>query len=225
MLGSCLPAWLLSRPSSLAQRRFADRRRPVETPHISRDPRQSMNAQTSTRLPALPAPPLREYYARVLAYIAIAASIAAGTFVQHFGYDILWMVPYALLYPHLAHQLSLLFIDALHAGAAMALLGFSVVPSLMALLILSFSSLVIGGLRYMALGILVALSSSVLNAALIGPQIEVETPAVVALVSILFTILYICITAYFVHQQGLRLAQVRSEIKREQEKAMLVHEV
>src|SRR3990167_452020 len=100
-----------------------------------------MNAQTSTRLASLPALPLREYYARVLAYIAIAASIAAGTFVQHFGYDILWMVPYALLYPHLAHHLSLrfkrehpqrttqslLFIDAVHAGGALALLGFSVV--------------------------------------------------------------------------------------------------
>src|SRR5690606_24732452 len=52
------------------------------------------------------APLLREYYSRVLAYIATAASIAAGTYAQHFAYDILWMVPYALLYPHLAHHLS-----------------------------------------------------------------------------------------------------------------------
>ena len=192
-----------------------------------------MNVQTSIRLARLPALPLREYYARVLAYIAIAASIAAGTFVQHFGYDILWMVPYALLYPHLAHHLSLrfkrehpqrttqslLFIDALHSGTAMALLGFSVVPSLMALLILSFSALVIGGLRYLALASLIALSSGVLSAALLETQVQVNTPAAVALISILFTILYICITAYFVHQQGLRLSQVRSEITREQEKA------
>ena len=192
-----------------------------------------MNAQTSTRLPALPAPPLREYYARVLAYIAIAASIAAGTFVQHFGYDILWMVPYALLYPHLAHHISLRFkrnhpqkttlalllIDALHCGAALALLSFSVVPSLVCLLILAFSSLVIGGLRHLALALLIALFSTVLSAALIEFEFTPNTPAIVALVSIAFATLYICITAYFVHQQGLRLTQVRSDIKREQEKA------
>ncbi len=40
-----------------------------------------------------------------------------------------------------------------------------------------------------------------------------------AAVSILFCGLYICITAFFGHQQGLRLAQVRQEIAREQEKA------
>ena len=54
---------------------------------------------------AQPAPLLREYYSRVLAYIAPAAAIAAGTYTNHFGYAILWMVPYALLYPHLAHHL------------------------------------------------------------------------------------------------------------------------
>ncbi|MDH1262545.1 adenylate/guanylate cyclase domain-containing protein [Pseudomonas sp. GD03944] len=192
-----------------------------------------MNAATLNRLNTLPAPPLREYYSRVLAYIAIAASIAAGTYAQHFGYHILWMVPYALLYPHLAHHLSLrfkrehpqtttlclLFIDSLHCGAALALLGFSVVPSLMAVLTLCFSSLVLGGLRHMGLALLIAVSGTLLTAAITGFEVNVSTPALVALVSIAFTTLYICITAYFVHQQGLRLAQVRSEIKREQEKA------
>ena len=192
-----------------------------------------MNVKSPPRLSALPAPPLREYYSRVLAYIAIAASIAAGTYNKHFAYDILWMVPYALLYPHLAHHLSLrfkrdhpqrttlglLFIDALHSGGVLALLGFSVVPSLMSLLILLFSSLVMGGLRYLGLAALIALSSAVLSAALLGIKPNIHTPALVALVSIFFTTLYICITAYFVHQQGLRLSQVRSEISREQEKA------
>ena len=192
-----------------------------------------MKPATTSRANGLPTPPLREYYSRVLAYIATAASIAAGTYVGHFSYDILWMVPYALLYPHLAHNLSrrfkrdhpqqtdlaLLFIDALHAGASCVLLGFSVVPSLMFLLTLCFSALVMGGLRYLGLSLLVAGSGAALCAALVEVQPNPETPTLVALVSILFATLYICITAYFVNQQGLRLAQVRSEIKREQEKA------
>lgn len=192
-----------------------------------------MKATTQNRLHALPAPPLREYYSRILAYIAVAASIAAGTYTQHFGYDILWIVPYALLYPHLAYHLgqrfkrdhpqtatlTLLFIDALHCGAALALLSFSVVPSLMCLLILAFSSMVVGGLPYLGLAMLVAASSTLLNAALIELKFNPDTPALVALVSIAFSTLYICITAYFMHQQGLRLTQVRGDIKREQEKA------
>ncbi|AEB59059.1 adenylate/guanylate cyclase domain-containing protein [Ectopseudomonas mendocina] len=192
-----------------------------------------MKPATTSRANGLPTPPLREYYSRVLAYIATAASIAAGTYVGFFAYDILWMVPYALLYPHLAHNLSrrfkrdypqqtdlaLLFVDALHAGASCVLLSFSVVPSLMFLLILCFSALVIGGLRYLGLSLLVAGSGTALCAALVNVQPNPQTPTLVALVSILFTTLYICITAYFVNQQGLRLAQVRSEIKREQEKA------
>ncbi len=178
-------------------------------------------------------PPLRVYYSRVLAYISTAAGVAVGTSVQHFGYDLLWIVPYALLYPHLAHQLThrlkrdhprqttlaLLSIDAVHCGITAALLGFSAVPSLMFLLILSFSALIIGGVRHLGLALLVAISGLLVTSALIRPELNLATPALVALVSILSSTLYVCITAYYVHQQGLRLGQTRIEVKREQEKA------
>ncbi|WP_044870339.1 adenylate/guanylate cyclase domain-containing protein [Pseudomonas sp. LFM046] len=180
--------------------------------------------------PSTATPVLREYYARVLAYMAIAASIAAGTYVQHFGVDILWTVPYALLYPHLAHHLGLRFpgqrtdrillgVDTFHCGAAVAVLGFSVVPSLMILLTLCFSAMILGGLRQMTLVLAGALVSTAAVGVALQPAIKGGTPTLVALVSVLFTTFYICITAFFVHQQGLRLAQARSEIKREQEKA------
>ncbi|WP_447592347.1 adenylate/guanylate cyclase domain-containing protein [Aquipseudomonas campi] len=178
-------------------------------------------------------PLLREYYSRVLAYIAIAASIAAGTYSQHFSYDILWMVPYALLYPHLAYHLGnrfkrdyphqtslvLMFIDSAHAGAAAVLMGFSVVPGLMFLLILSFSALIAGGLRRMGLSLLIAAGGMAMTSALVHPQVTTDTPVLVSVVSILLTTLYICITAFLVHEQGQRLSQARSDIKKEQEKA------
>ena len=86
---------------------------------------------------------------------------------------------------------------------------------------LGFAALFLGERLRLAslLGLLVAASGMALCAALVGVHPNTDTPTLVALVSILFTTLYICITAYFVHQQGLRLAQVRSEISREQEKA------
>ncbi|MCY1352345.1 TOMM system kinase/cyclase fusion protein [compost metagenome] len=180
--------------------------------------------------PSTATPVLREYYSRVLAYMAIAATIAAGTYVQHFGFDILWIVPYALLYPHLAHHLSLRYpgerterillgLDTFHAGAAVALLGFSVVPALMIFLTLNFSAMILGGLRQMTLVLAGSLASMLAVGLALQPELKGGTPALVALVSVSFTTLYICITAFFVHQQGLRLAQARSEIKREQEKA------
>ncbi|WP_287028582.1 adenylate/guanylate cyclase domain-containing protein [Pseudomonas sp. UBA6310] len=192
-----------------------------------------MKSFPATPLDGLPTPPIRDYYLRVLAYIATAAAIAAGTYVNHFGHHILWLVPYALLYPHLAYQigrrfktgharsvdLALLAIDALHAGVAVALMSFSVVPSLMNLLMIGFSALVVGGLLYLGLGLLMALGGVLLCSALVGPRLAFATPPLVALVSILFSSLFICISAYFAHQQGLRLAQVRNEIRREQEKA------
>ncbi|TRX75848.1 adenylate/guanylate cyclase domain-containing protein [Pseudomonas mangiferae] len=192
-----------------------------------------MKSVVSERPSSLPMPLLREYYSRVLAYIATAATIAAGTYVQHFSYDLLWMVPYSLLYPHLAHHLSLrfkrdharqthlvlLFIDAVNAGGGAVLMGFSVVPALMFLLVLAFSALIIGGLRYLGMALLVAASALVLTSVIFRPELNAATPVLVSLVSALFTTLYICITAYFVHQQGLRLAQARGEITREQEKA------
>lgn len=202
-------------------------------PESSRDNSKQMKPAIPSRVLGLPTPPLREYYSRVLAYLATAACIAAGIYVGYFTYDILWMVPYSLLYPHLVHNLSrrfkherpqqtelaLLLLDAVNSGAACVLLGFSTVPSLMFMLILCFSALVIGGLRYLGIAILAAGSAMALCAAVTDVQPTPDTPTLVALVSILFTMLYICITAYFVNVQGIRLAQVRTDIKREQEKA------
>ena len=87
------------------------------------------------------------------------------------------------------------------------------------MLTLSFSALIIGGLRQLGLAILVAASATVLTTVVAHPDLKLATPALVSFVSICFTTLYVCITAFFVHQQGLRLALARSEIKLEQEKA------
>lgn len=192
-----------------------------------------MNGTRSPHPTSLPKAPIREYYSRVVAYLVLAASVAAGNYANVFSHALLWMVPYALLYPHLAYWvserfrqdrphytlLSLLFLDALHCGAAAALLGFSVVPSMMGLLALTFSALIIGGLRNLCLALLVAFSATLLTASLTDLHVAPETPTLVALVGILFATLYICINAYYLHQQSIRLSQIRIEIKGEQEKA------
>ncbi|HLV15927.1 MAG TPA: adenylate/guanylate cyclase domain-containing protein [Pseudomonas sp.] len=177
--------------------------------------------------------PLRDYYSRVLAYLAVAATVVAGTYVQHCPQEILWLVPYTLVYPQLAHLLSrpfhrrhphrtdqaLLALDALNAGGAIVLLQLSAVPVLMILLTLGFSAMIAGGVTSFFMALVIAGLTASLHAYHRPPELALDTPPLVTLVSILSTGLYICITAYFVHQQSLKLYLARREIKREQEKA------
>ncbi|MBF6623725.1 MAG: adenylate cyclase [Pseudomonas stutzeri] len=192
-----------------------------------------MSTVTGERRNGLATRPLREYYARVLAYLTCAATLAAGVYTQHFSIELLWMVPYTLLYPHFAYHLSyrfkrqhpertsqiLLSLDALNAGAGIVLFSCALVPSLMFLLTLSFSALVIGSLRQWLMTLLLVIVGIALTSLLVPLQFSAETPILVSAASILFTTLYICITAYYVHQQGVHLAQVRCEVEAEQAKA------
>ncbi|MEK0364533.1 adenylate/guanylate cyclase domain-containing protein [Pseudomonas sp. CBC3] len=191
-----------------------------------------MSTVTGERRNGLATRPLREYYARVLAYLACAATLAAGVYTQQFAVGLLWMVPFTLLYPHFAYHLSyrfkrqypeqtsqtLLCLDALNAGAGIVLLG-ALVPSLMILLTLGFSALVIGSLRHFLMTLLMVAIGFGLTSLLIPLRFGGTPTILVTTVSILFTTLYVCITAYYVHQQGVRLAQARREIEAEQAKA------
>ncbi|KRW62221.1 adenylate/guanylate cyclase domain-containing protein [Pseudomonas sp. TTU2014-080ASC] len=192
-----------------------------------------MDDLSSSLIRNLPAPPMREYYSRTLAYVAMAATVTAGVICHCFTYEIIWLIPYLLIYPHLAHQIGrrfrhqypeetrlwLLFVDAMHTGSIMALLGFSIVPSMISVLLLASISLVSGGLRYLSLTMLVTLSSAALCAALSEVQIDLNTPPLVAMVSLSFSALHICVTAYFVHRQSLKLMEVTQGMTEEKHKA------
>src|SRR5690606_39816587 len=67
---------------------------------------QQMASVTGERRNGLATRPLREYYSRVLAYLVGAATLAAGVHCQCFATEVIWMVPYTLLYPHFAYHIS-----------------------------------------------------------------------------------------------------------------------
>ena len=178
-------------------------------------------------------PAQQEHRSRMLAYVALAATIAAGVFTAHFTYAILWMVPYALTYPllaqavgrrlHMDHprrtRIGLLLVDALHAGLAASLLSFPLVPSLMLVLMLAFSVLIVEGVRTLAQVLGTMLVAAAAGALLHMQPPVLDTPALVSVVSIFFAFIYICTAAFFVHEQGIRLDLAREQLKREQEKA------
>lgn len=177
--------------------------------------------------------PLQEFYSRVLAYMFIAAIIAAGTYSGFFSYSLLWIVPYALLYPHIAYfftsrfnyhypkftYISQLFLDSLHTGTVIALIGFAIIPALMGLLIIMVSTLIVGGMRLMLPVLIGSMCVAGVAGWLLQPVIHFEAPLLVSVVSVIFAALYICITAYFVNLQSIHLEKVQLDIKREQEKA------
>lgn len=163
----------------------------------------------------------------------LAASIGAGVYSQLFSPALLGISAYALVYPHLAYALSkryshqhpqttqhaLLLVDALQAGAACSLIGYSLIPSLMLLLTLGFSALIVGGIYYLGVAIAMALTSSVLISLLFSLSVQTDSPLLVSLTSILLSTLYLCSVAFHVHQQGQHLTQAQLAIRREQEKA------
>jgi class 3 adenylate cyclase len=176
---------------------------------------------------------LHEHYLRILAYLVVAATVAAGLFSGHFSSSLLWLVPYALLYPHLANQLAqsfrhqypqqsrlaLLLSDALHASLTIVLLDFAAVPSLMLILILGMVATMLGGTRQLLVSQLCLATGVVLASLLLDIRFRPETPLLVSVVSIGLSTLIIWLTIHFVHQQGLRLKQVQADVSLEQEKA------
>ncbi|TWH65012.1 class 3 adenylate cyclase [Azomonas agilis] len=178
------------------------------------------------------APPLREYHLRLLAYligIACLISGAATGFIS--GYWLL-AIPSIFLYVYLAYVASLPFrerhpqlvsgtllcLDTLNTSALILLLQFATIPSLMFLLVLGLSALLSGGIRQLALITPLLCGSCILGYALLGPYSISEPPTALVLTSVLTSIAYVLVTAYCMHELGLRLAQARRTVKIEQEK-------
>ncbi len=145
-------------------------------------------------------------------------------------------MPYSLLYPYASYLLAsklkrntnrytylyqLLF-DGLHTGIILNLIGFALIPSISGLLIIVFSTLIVGGIRQTLFMIMTILSCATATWLVMQPPIQLEMPLVVSAVSVLFAALYICVIAYYVHLQSRFLTKVQSKLEYEQEKTALL---
>lgn len=177
--------------------------------------------------------PLQDFFPRVAIYLYMAVLIAVGIYSEFLSYNLLWLVPYALLYPQAAHLItaqfkrlypkqvirSLLVVDALQIGTLIALIGYALVPSMMLLLMVVYSALVLGGLVLMLpmlTGILVA---SAIAYALLLPNIQLEASLLLSTASIIFAVFYVCLIAYSTHRYSLRFAELEQQLKTEQAKS------
>ena len=177
-------------------------------------------------------PPLDGYYSRVIAYLGVALTFSALLVERGHQLPYLATILYALLYPQLAQvlgrrlpqdkpvspRLALLALDAFHTGAFIALIGFSVVPSLMFLLLMGVACLIAGGSTYLIAGSLLTIAGTLLGAAAFQPQIALASSPLVALVSLISGGVFLLVMAAFVHKQSHNLEQTRHKLQREQEK-------
>lgn len=179
-------------------------------------------------------PPMPDYNARVLAYLAGAAIIISGILVGHFDPELVWLIPGAMLWPHLLYfsvrffdkhknpklRQKLLVLDAFIGGHILVLLNFSLVPMLFFLLMLNFSFIIVGGMTSWLYGALATFSSVIISTLIYGLDFASSTPLSVSIVSGVATGIYVCVTAHYTHQQAKTLVQAKSQIQHQREQSI-----
>jgi class 3 adenylate cyclase len=177
-------------------------------------------------------PPLEGFHSRVIAYLCAAITFSAIAAEKGFNATYAIIILYALLYPHLVRlliqtidnlrpfhsRLALLGVDGLNTGLFITLCAFSVVPSLVFVLLISFASIIIGGPIFMLIGWILVLVGLMASSAILTPQIYLHSSTLVALSSLLSGGAFTLIMAAFVYRQGRTLAQAQKVISAEQKK-------
>lgn len=179
-------------------------------------------------------PPMPDYNGRVLGYTTTALIIVTGVLQGAFPQWLMWMAPAAVAWPHIAHMLTrrtflnrsprirqkMLLVDCLIGGAFVGSIGLIAVPSLSVTLMMMFSCLIVGGVRQWLLGTGFMGVSAGLTLAACGPATNFEAPLMTSILAILSSSLYICVTAYYSHQQARALMMAKTQIQNQREQSI-----
>ncbi len=179
-------------------------------------------------------PPMPDYNGRILAYTATGSVIAAGLSQNLFPAWMIWTLAAALIWPHVAHQLTrrtflrhsarirqkMLLVDCAIGGGFIGTIGLVVIPSISVLLMLMFSCLIIGGVRQWVFGSLLTIAAAAVAVWIVGLAPSPHSPLLTSLVSILATGSYICVTAFYSHQQARALMMAKTQIQNQREQSI-----
>ncbi|WP_207308716.1 adenylate/guanylate cyclase domain-containing protein [Marinobacter caseinilyticus] len=179
-------------------------------------------------------PPMPDYKGRIMAYTATAAVIVTGLWDGAFAPWMAWLLAGALSWPHVVYYLTrrtclkrsarirqkMLLIDCVIGGAFVGVIGLVAIPTIAVVLMLMFSGLIVGGVRQWLLGSLFMLSSAVTAVAICGTSDTFQSPLMLSIVSMLATGLYICVTAFYSHQQARALMMAKTQIQNQREQSI-----
>ncbi|MCP5161697.1 MAG: adenylate cyclase [Hahellaceae bacterium] len=175
-----------------------------------------------------------DYNARVLAYLAGAGIIVTGILLGHFDQSLIWLLPGAMLWPHFLYFLvryfnqqknhrfrqRLLLIDAAIAANLIVWIDFSPTPCIFILMMLNFSQIIVGGMRSWLVGTLAFFISLGLSMSIVNWHLTPDTPVMLSIIGGLASGIYVCVTAYYTHQQARALVQVKSQIQHQREQSI-----
>jgi len=179
-------------------------------------------------------PPMPDYNGRFLAYTSSAVIIVTGVLQDVFHQWLLWLVAGALIWPHVAHLVrrrkwllnsprirqKMLVVDCITGGIFIGCIGLNAIPTLCVVLMIMFSCLIIGGFRQWMIGTGFLTVAAVASVAIVGPAKSFETPLFTSMLSIAVTGIYICVTAFYSHQQARALMQAKTQIQSQREQSI-----
>lgn len=177
-------------------------------------------------------------HTRILAYVVAACVIAAGIYTDYFSHFLIALIPLALLVPWLQSRVrswlrdqhpesissSILMIDGVVAGLAVAAAGFSLVPSLTFVGILNASAMAFGSLPIWAMTGFMVLVGSLIGGAVFGFErlSYTDMPVEITVVSLIGFACYVGMSAYHLREQSRSLLQAKNKILEQQEHSIQV---
>ncbi|WP_175528366.1 adenylate/guanylate cyclase domain-containing protein [Marinobacter mobilis] len=179
-------------------------------------------------------PPMPDYNGRLLAYTSMAVILATCIYQSVVPKELYWLLAGCIIWPHVVHFLSrrtllrksarirhkMLMLDSTFAGVLVGFLGLVAIPSTAVVITVMFSCLMVGGVRLWVTGTLLMATTTVLSSAFLGTAESLHTPLLTSIVSVAASGVYICITAFYSHQQARSLMQAKTQIQNQREQSI-----
>lgn len=179
-------------------------------------------------------------YARRLAFLVVAGTLAAGLMTHAYLQAplITVMIAVLLVYPGLVHAIAerlaragraagtvnavVFVLDSLMLGISIAAMQFTVVPSLMVMMIVASNAMALGGAQTFLMSLAVTLLGTLVGAVALGFNLlsYADTPALLTIVPVMGMFVYLAITAYFSGEQRDILLKAQQEVRAQREQAL-----
>lgn len=175
---------------------------------------------------------LPPHLVRFLAYFVAALMFGTGFLTEFFSTSLWWIAPFAIAYPLLSHLISkpfrdkhsiytnafLVVVDSAICGGAFVLMAFNPVPTVLLFLVLSASTMSLGGLR----GWLICAGSLLIGMAIAlsvfgVPSVNAEMPPVFFIViSSIVSTLFLTVLSYYSYKRARSLLEAQHELRSRQ---------
>ncbi len=200
-------------------------------PETDYEPRKSPTADVSSK---------QARYARRLAFLVVAGTLAAGLMTRAYqdALTVGVLIAFLIIYPSLIDGLAstlgrmgksagsvnatIFIVDAITLGISIAAMQFAVVPSLMVMMIVAANAMSLGGVQTFLMSLAVSLIGALLGALLLGFQLLLysKTPVLLTIIPVMGMFVYLSINAFFSGEQRNVLIQAQQEVRAQREQAL-----